>query len=323
MTDGARRTRTFWAFAAIYIIWGSTYLAIQVAIGTMPPFTLAASRFLLAGAVLYLWGRLRGEADPGPAVWRDAFLFGTLFFVIGNGLVVWAEQHVPSGRTALLTSTSPIWMVVFESALAGWQRPPKRVIVGLVLGIVGLSILATPRPGAGGEAIAASGIAALVFAAAGWAAGSVWSHHHHLRGSPVMTTGMKMLGGGAQLGLLALVSGEEHRTSVGQISAASWLALGYLVVFGSIIGFSAFTYLLRTTTPAVVGTSAYVNPLVAVFLGWALAGEVVTSRMMLGAGVSLLGVLLIRWPVPVVPPPAEVEVGTIETGEFPVPNEPR
>lgn len=315
MSGRADRARVFWAFAAIYIIWGSTYLGIQYAIETIPPFTLAAVRFLIAGAMLYLWARWQGQPNPSAATWRMGALFGLLFFVVGNGLVVWAEQFVPSGRTALLASTTPIWVVIIESGLDGWKRPALRVIIGIVLGMVGLGLLATPRAADPEQAIPVIGILALLAAAIAWGGGSVLSHRRHLDASPAMATGIKMLGGGALLAVVAAAAGEGQRIAVDQVSRTSWIALVYLIVFGSILGFTAFTFLLRTTTPEIVGTSAYVNPLVAVLLGWAMAGELVTSRMMIGAGVSLLGVLLIRWPVKPVPPPDAVELGT---GEFPV-----
>ncbi len=320
MTGGSQRTRIFWSFAAIYLLWGSTYLGIKIAIETIPPFLLGGSRFLVAGALIYGWARLQGEKAPDRSVWGWAALLGTLFFLLGNGLVVWAQQHVPSGRTALLASTSPIWMVIIESGLDRWRRPPIRVVVGVGLGVVGLYILASPTAGVGEGVgmISAGGLVALVGASVAWAVGAVISHRHHLPTSPAMATGMKVLGGGAQLAVLALVVGEGRRFELSQVSPESWMAFGYLVVCGSIIGFTAFTFLLRTSTPQKVGTASYVNPLVAVFLGWLLANEQVTSRMLLGAAVSLSGVLMIRWPGGT-PPPPTADTGTLETGEFPVP----
>jgi drug/metabolite transporter (DMT)-like permease len=316
VTSGPIRTKIFWAFAAIYVVWGSTYLAIQIAIETMPPFLLAGGRFLVAGSILFAWALWKGEAIPAFPVWRSAALMGSLFFVLGNGLVVWAEQHVPSGRTALLASTSPIWTVLIESALDKWRPPKARVVVGIGLGIIGLALLTTRS--AGPAPISLLGLLGLVVASMAWAGGAVLSHRRHLPASPAMATGLKMLGGGAQLAVLALVLGEGRRFSMAQVSTASWLAAGYLVVFGSIIGFTAFTYLLRETTPEMVGTSSYVNPLVAVFLGWALASEPVTGRMLLGAAVSLSGVVLIRWPTAAPQLADEPEVGAVETGEYPV-----
>jgi drug/metabolite transporter (DMT)-like permease len=310
-----QRAKIFWAFAAIYLIWGSTYLGIQIAVRTMPPFFLAAARFLTAGALIYAWARFSGEPSPPLRTWRTAALLGTLFFVFGNGLVVWAEQHVPSGKTALLASTSPIWTVVLESAIARWRRPPARVLAGVALGLAGLILLAAPD--AGGERVSWMGLAGLLLASFAWALGSVYSHHRHLPASPSMATGMKMLGGGAQLALIALLTGEGDGLSMATVSPSAWAALAYLIVFGSIIGFTAFTYLLRVTTPQKVNTSSYVNPLVAVALGWALAGETVTGRMLIGALITVTSVLLIRSAgSPHVAEPAEV--GTLDTDEFPV-----
>jgi drug/metabolite transporter (DMT)-like permease len=306
--------KTFWAFVAIYLIWGSTYLAIRIAVHDLAPFFLAAVRFVVAGLVLYGWARLQGERRPPLAVWRYAAVLGFLFFVLGNGLIVWAEQRVPSGRTALLASTSPIWTVVIESALAGWARPPGRVALGVLLGFGGLVLLANPTADLA-DSVSASGVAALVTAGLAWALGSVYSHRRHLDASPAMATGLKMLTGGLLLGVVSVGLGEPVVERVGLAGWDAWAALAYLVVFGSIIGFSAFTYLLRTSTPQKVATSAYVNPVVALALGWTLAGELVTGRMLLGAGVILLGVLLVRWPVrPGVVD--EAEVGAMETGEW-------
>jgi drug/metabolite transporter (DMT)-like permease len=311
------RTKIFWAFAAIYVIWGSTYLGIQIAVRTMPPFLLAAIRFFTAGTLIYIWARVNGEQRPPATVWRMAALLGTLFFVLGNGLVVWAEQRVPSGKTALLASTSPIWTVLLESAIAKWKRPPTRVILGVALGFAGLLLLAAPG-GSAGESVSWSGLVALLLASFAWALGSVYSHHRHLPASPAMATGMKMIGGGLQLAVLALVVGEWDRLAASRVTWQAWAALGYLIVFGSIIAFTAFTFLLRVTTPQTVNTSSYVNPLVAVFLGWALAGETVTGRMLAGGLVIVTSVLLIRSAsAPNVLEPAEV--GTLDTGEFPIP----
>jgi len=321
VTKDFHRGAVFWSFAAIYIIWGSTYLGITFAIQSIPPFVLASSRFLLAGGALYLWARYRGEANPPLRIWMTAILMGSLFFVMGNGLVVWAQQYVPSGRTALLASTTPIWVVIMESALDRWRRPPGRVLAGVVMGMIGLVLLASPNIGEQGSAeVPLLGVAALVLAAIGWGGGSVMAHRRRLPTSPSMATGMMMIGGGMQLAVAAWGSGELRSFTLSQVTPASWAAYFYLIVFGSIIGFTAFTYLLTITTPQVVGTSAYVNPLVAVLLGWSLVGEVVTTKMMTGAAVSLLGVLLIRWPEKPLPP--EVEAGVFETGEFPVPESP-
>ena len=312
----ATPVRTFWAFAAIYLIWGSTYLGIKIAVDDLPPFFLAGSRFFVAGLILFGWARLRGEAVPGLRAWGTAAVFGTLFFVLGNGLVVWAETRVPSGRTALLASTSPIWTVLIESALAGWLLPPGRVLIGVLLGFGGLLLLSRPTPELS-DTVPPLGLAALVSAGFAWALGSVYSHRHHAEGSPAMATGMKMLGGGTQLLLLSLAAGEWGAVARGHVTPRAWAALVYLIGFGSIVAFSAFIYLLRTSTPQRVATSAYVNPVVALVLGWSVLGERVSARMVIGTAVILVSVLLVRWPgrPDVVD---EVEVGTMETGEFAV-----
>lgn len=312
----ASPARTFWAFAAIYLIWGSTYLGIKIAVEDLPPFLMAGIRFVVAGAILLGWARLRGEPVPRARTWATAAVYGTLFFVLGNGLVVWAETRVPSGRTALLASTSPIWTVLIESALTGWELPPGRVLLGVLLGFGGLALLSRPTAELA-STVPPLGVAALVGASFAWALGSVYSHRHHVEGSPEMATGMKMLGGGAQLLLLGYLLGEGHRLRAGTVTFQAWAALAYLIVFGSIVAFTAFTYLLRTTTPQRVATSAYVNPIVALALGWALLGEQVTGRMLMGAGVILGSVLLVRLPGrPEVV--EEAEVGAMETGEYPV-----
>jgi drug/metabolite transporter (DMT)-like permease len=311
------RATMFWAFAAIYLIWGSTYLAIRIGVDTMPPFFLAAVRFLLAGGLLYAWARFRGDPAPSRATWKRAAWLGLLFFVLGNGLVVWAETRVPSARTALLASTSPIWTVLIESGLAGWAIPAARVALGVVLGFGGLVVLASPAP-ALVEPVPPLGVAALVGASLAWALGSVFSHRRPLAASAPMATSLTMLAGGAQLALVSLAAGEWRRLGGAHVSWESWAALGYLVLFGSIIGFSAFTYLLRESTPQMVATSAYVNPVVALVLGWGLGNEQVTGRMLAGAAIILTSVVLVRWPGPGTPGGPE-SAAVLETGEFPVP----
>ena len=261
---------------------------------TLPPFLLAGTRFLIAGGLLYGWARWQEEAAPPAAVWGTAAFMGSLFFFLGSGLVVWAEQHVPSGRTALLASTSPLWTTVIESGRRGWRLPPGRALLGVGLGLAGLALLAVPHPSEPESSVPLVGAVGLLVSALAWSAGSVYSHVAHLPASPAMATGMKMLGGGAQLLLFGLATGEWTRLDPRHLSPGPVIAMLYLIVFGSIIGFTAFLYLLRVTTPARVATSSYVNPLVAVFLGWAFAGEMVTPRTLLAAAVIIGGVLLIR-----------------------------
>ena len=285
----------FWSFAAIYILWGSTYLAIRVMVAAVPPFLAAGSRFLVAGAILYAWGRWRGSPAPGRALWSRAVVVGALFFLFGNGGVSWAETRLPSGLTALLAATSPLFTAVFESARDGWHRPAPRILVGILAGLAGVALLVAPGEFIGGSHADLAGAAAITLASLSWALGSVTSHARPLQTSPELATGMKMLAGGVLLLLAALVGGEFGRVSAASLTPRALLAWGYLVVFGSLIGFSAFTYLLRVTSPQKVSTSAFVNPLVAVLLGWLLLDESVTPRTLLAAAIIIGAVVLIRF----------------------------
>jgi len=288
-----RRVTVFWAFAAIYVVWGSTYLAIRVVVEAFPPFLAAGCRFLTAGALLYGWARWRGVAAPARRLWMPAFLLGALFFLFGNGGVSWAETRIPSGLTALLAATSPLFTAIFESGHQGWRRPPLRAVVGILAGLGGVALLVAPGEIIGGGHVDPAGAAAITVAALAWAGGSVLSHAVPLHSSPVLSTAMKMLGGGVLLTAAGLLLGEGARISPDIFTMKAILAWLYLIVFGSLIGFSAFTYLLRVTTPSKVATSAYVNPLVAVTLGWVLLGESVTPRTLVAAAIIIGGVMLI------------------------------
>lgn len=294
-TRSGNRAGVFWAFAAIYVVWGSTYLAIRVLVAEVPPFLAAGSRILTAGLLLYGWARFRGAPAPPRRSWAPATLLGGLFFLVGNGGISWAETRMPSGLTALLAATSPLFTAVFSSARGGWHRPSLRVVLGIVAGLAGVALLVAPGEFIGGAHADLAGAAAITFAAMGWASGSVLSHGFQLNPSPAIATAMKMVTGGALLLFAGLGFGEVSRVAVAAISPQALAAWGYLVVFGSLIGFSAFTYLLQVSTPQKVSTSAYVNPLVAVLLGWAILGEQVTPRTLVGAAVIVGGVMLIRF----------------------------
>jgi drug/metabolite transporter (DMT)-like permease len=287
-----RRGLVIAAFAAVYTLWGSTYLAILFAIETLPPFLMASTRFLVAGGILYGVMRMRGDAAPSRVHWRAAFVVGTLLLLGGNGGVVWAEQRVPSGVAALLVAIVPCWMVLLEWLRRGGTRPTALVVAGLVLGTAGLAILVGPEVFGEGR-VDRVGAAVLLVASFSWATGSIYSRNAPLPSSPLLTTGMQMLAGGACLAALGIVLGEPARIDFAGVSARSALALLYLIVFGSLIGYSAYIWLLRVSTPAKVATYAYVNPIVAVLLGWLLAGEALTGRMALAAAVIVSGVALI------------------------------
>jgi drug/metabolite transporter (DMT)-like permease len=286
------RARLLFAFAAVYIIWGSTYLAIRFAIETMPTFLMAGVRFLVAGTVLYVWGRWRGAPKPTPANWRDAAIIGGLLLLGGNGGVVWAEQYVPSGLTALLVATEPLWVVLLDWARPRGTRPTGGEILGLVLGFGGVVLLIGPV-NVGGSHVDPAGGLVLIGATLSWAIGSLYSRGAKLPRAPFLTTGMNMLAGGALLMLVGTMSGQWGAVDVAAISMKSWLALLYLIGFGAIIGFTAYLWILKEATLATASTYAYVNPVVAVFLGWALAGEAVTPRLVTAAAVIVGSVVII------------------------------
>jgi drug/metabolite transporter (DMT)-like permease len=279
------------ALGAVYVIWGSTYLAILFAIETIPPFLMAGARYLTAGTVLYLWARFRGAPRPSLVHWRSALIVGAFLLLAGNGGVVWAEQYVESGLAALLISTEPLWIVLLVWLRPGGKKPGLRVIAGLVLGFLGLMLLV--RPGSGGGGVNLLGAAVLGLASLSWAWGSLYGQRAKLPESPLLTTGIQMLAGGGLLCLASLVTGEPGRFELAQVSAKSLLALGYLVVFGAIVAFTAYVWLLRVASPVLVSTYAYVNPVVAVLLGWAFASEPLTAGTLAAAAVILTGVALI------------------------------
>jgi drug/metabolite transporter (DMT)-like permease len=279
------------AFAAVYLIWGSTYLAIRFAIETIPPHLMAAARFLVAGVILYAWARLRGASRPSFQNWRAAAVVGGLLLLGGNGAVVWAETRVPSGVTSLLVATVPIWMAILESLRNGGRRPAAAVITGLVLGLGGLALLLAPGRLAG--RVDALGAGALLLGSFSWAFGSLLSRTAKLPKSGFLAAAMEMIAGGAWLLLFGLATGQAGRLTLSALSAKSLVSLGYLIVFGSLVGFTAYIWLLGATTAARVSTYAYVNPVVAVLLGWAFAGEAMTLRTALAAGVIVAAVALI------------------------------
>ncbi len=298
----ASRTRVVLAFAAVYLLWGSTYLAIRFGVETIPPFLMAGLRHLTAGLLLFAWLRLRGTPRPQARHWRSAAIIGGMLLLGGNGLVTWAEQRVPSGLAALIVASVPIWMTVLDG-LQRRERPHGVVVAGLAMGLGGIVLLVAPGRFAGGSRVDPLGAAALLTAALLWAVGSLHSRRVPLPSSTLLATAMEMIAGGAILLVVSALAREWQGVSLAAVSARSLFALGYLIVAGSLLGFTAYIFLLGATTPARVSTYAYVNPLVAVFLGWLFAGESVTLRTGLAALVIVAAVALIirhgaRRPVP-------------------------
>ncbi len=277
------------AFAAVYVFWGSTYLAIRVAIETIPPFVMLCGRFLIAGSLLYAFTRLKGHARATRAEWGTAAVTGLLTLGGGNGAVVWAEQRVPSGIAAVLAAVVALWMVLFEWMLPDGKRPRAVVMVGLAIGMAGVVLLVGP----GHEQVSISGALVLVFGSASWAAGSIFNKHGGHPASAQMSTALQMLSAGAAFTILAFASGEMARFHATEVSTRSLISLAYLIVFGSLVGFTAYIYIMRSTTAARASTYAYVNPVVALFLGWLLLGEPITAQTLGAAAVILAGVALI------------------------------
>jgi drug/metabolite transporter (DMT)-like permease len=295
MTDHEKshRTRIVLAFASVYLIWGSTYLAIRYAVETMPPFLMAGARFVVSGAILYAWSRARGTPPPTRRHWRNAVIAGTLLLVGGNGAVVWAEQYVPSGLTALLVSVVPFWLVVIDWLRPGGRAPGRAVIAGLILGLIGIFVLVNPTAETGHASVNLTGAAVLMLGSILWALGSFFSSHSDLPSSGIMRTGLEMLGGGVVLFFVAGFSGEFSRFHPHEVSRASVIGLLYLTTFGALLGFTSYIWLLDKVSPARAGTYAYVNPVVAVLLGWAVAGEALSSRTLVAAAIVIGAVALI------------------------------
>jgi drug/metabolite transporter (DMT)-like permease len=287
-----QRLRLLIAFACVYVIWGSTYLAIRIAIETIPPLLMAGVRFLIAGSVLALWARSRGVAWPDRAQWRSAAIVGALLLLGGNGLVVWAELTVPSALAALIVAAVPIVTVALDWARPGGVRPGRATILGLLTGFAGVAILINPFA-VDASRVDPLGALALLGATVSWAAGSIYSRGTSAAASPLMGSGANMLMGGAALVITGALIGEVGQVNFATISTRSALAMLYLIVAGAIVGFTAFFYLLRHTSPAKSTTYAYVNPIVAILLGWAILHEPITTRVLLAAAVIISGVVMI------------------------------
>lgn len=242
---------------------------------------------------MFLWARFQGAAMPVAAHWRSGAIIGGLLLVVGNGGVTWAERSIPSGVTALLIATSPIWFVMLDWLFFGGKRPTRQVAIGLAIGLCGVILLIGPDRILTGGGFSVAGIVALMLATGTWAAGSLYSRRAALPASPLMATAVEMLAGGAILLVISALTGEPFTLDPSRISTLSLLSLLYLLVFGSLVGFTAYVWLLRVSTPARVSTYAYVNPVIAVILGWTLGGEELTGRMILAAAVIVAGVVLI------------------------------
>ena len=289
------RALIFAAFAAVYTIWGSTYLAIRFAVEVLPPFLMVGTRFLVAGSILYVWVRLSGAPRPDLSQWKSAAIIGLLMLVLGNGLVSWAEQKIPSGLAALMVATVPFWMVMLDWMRPRGTAPSSRVVLGLIIGFVGVALLFQPWRSTEGETFDLLSAAILIVATLFWATGSLYSVRAKLPPSSVLSMGMEMLSGGFIALLVGMLRGELANIEVSAITVRSLLALTYLILFGSLVGFNAYMWLLRVCAPAWVSTFAFVNPVVAVFLGWAFGGEPLTVRILIAASLIVISVFFITF----------------------------
>jgi len=282
------------AFAAVFLIWGSVYLGIKFAIETLPPLLMVGTRLAVSGICLYGWARWRGAARPTPRHWLYAALIGMLVLAIGAGSVAWAQQRVPSGLTALLIATEPFWIVLLDWLWHGGPKPRAGMVSGIVLGLFGIVLLAAPRGmGMAGDSIDPLGCVTILTATIAWASGSLYSRRAPQPPSLILAAAMHMISGGGVLVLAGLLAGEWGRVDLASVTWKSWMAYAYLLIFASLITFPAYIWLLQKVRAARVAVYAYVNPVVAVFLGWAVGGESLDGRTLLAAVVIIGAVVLV------------------------------
>ena len=292
-TTHVPRWKILLAFSIIYFVWGSTFFAIRVGVHEVPPLLLAGLRFFISGIVLYLWMLARREASPTPRQWLSAIILASLIFVGDYGLLFWAEQRVPSGIAAVMMATIPAFMALSEIVILRTQRLTFALGTALVIGMGGVAVLTSRSLSLGGAAISATGAAALIAGAICWSVASALTRKLPLPESKVMSSGAQMFAGGVLLMVASAIRGEFHDFHPTDVSSAAWLALIYLIVFGSIVGFTAYVWLIHHESPTRVGTYAYVNPVIAVILGHLLGGEALGLRTLLGTAFVLVSVVMI------------------------------
>jgi drug/metabolite transporter (DMT)-like permease len=287
------RWKVLLAFAIIYLVWGSTFLAIRIGVHEVPPFLLAAMRFVVAGLVLCGWMLAKGERSPSGRQWLSVSILAVLIFVVDYGLVFWAEQRVPSGVTAVMMATIPVFMALSEISILRTQKLTVGLALALLIGIAGVAVLMSRSLMLGGAPIDGTGAVALIVASIGWSVASALARKLPLPSSKVMSSGVQMLTGGVMLAVTAAALGEIHRFRPAAVSRGAWLSLLYLIVAGSIVAFTAYVWLIHHESPTRVGTYAYVNPVVAVVLGYFLGGEELGLRTIMGTLCVLVSVVVI------------------------------
>ncbi len=287
------RWKTLIAFAIIYFVWGSTFYAVRVGVQEVPPLLLAAARFTIAGAMLFAWVVARGERLPQRREWASIALVAFLIFVVDYGILFWAEKRMPSGTAAVILGTIPGFMALAEIIFLRTERLTWRLGGALLIGLAGVVVLVDPSLGAAGGPMYALEAAGLLLGAISWSIASVLAKKLALPASKLMSSASQMLLGGLLLCAVAAAAGEEHGFRVATVSSGAWFALGYLAVAGSVVGFTAYTWLIHHHSPTKVGTYAYVNPVIAVVVGHFLGGEVLDMRTALGTALVLVSVIVI------------------------------
>ena len=284
------------AFAALYIIWGSTYLAILIALKNIPPFFLVGSRFFLAGFILYLWCRLQGEKLPALDSLAKISFSGILMLFFGTGAVVWVEQYLPTGVAAIIVATLPLWFVILDKRQWKNYFSNKWIIVGLLIGFAGVMMLFADKSSLNftGDRMKLISFFVLLGGTVSWAIGSLYSKYKPVDGSTGMKAAIQMMAAGIFALPIGFITGEQNHFSFSQISFYSLTAMAYLITIGSLVGYMAYVWLLSVKPPSLVGTYAYVNPVVAVFLGWLIAGEQITRQQVIALIVILGGVIMVN-----------------------------
>ncbi|HEX2629551.1 MAG TPA: EamA family transporter [Chitinophagaceae bacterium] len=285
------------AFAALYLIWGSTYIAIRIALESIPPFLMAGSRFFIAGVLLYLWCRFRGQPTPSPKSFLKISWSGILMLFCGTGSLVWAEQYIPSGLASIIVATLPLWFVLIDKRHWSYHLSNKWIIGGLIIGFAGVLLLFVDKKitGISGSYNTLLSIIVLTAGTIVWAIGSLYAKYTEMEGSAAMKASIQMMAAGALALIVGLIIGEQNKMPHSTISTNSLLALLYLITMGSLVAYMAYVWLLEVRPPSLVGTYAYVNPVVAVFLGWWLLNEAVSRQQLFALGIILSGVVLVNF----------------------------
>jgi drug/metabolite transporter (DMT)-like permease len=297
LTREPSKTLIIAAFAALYLIWGSTYIAIRIALESIPPFLMAGSRFFIAGVLLYLWCRFRGQPNPASPSFLKISWSGILMLFCGTGSLVWAEQYIPSGLASIIVATLPLWFVLIDKRHWSFHLSNKWIIGGLVIGFAGVLLLFIDKKltdiSGGYNTLLSIGV--LTLGTIIWAIGSLYAKYTDMEGSAAMKASIQMMAAGALALIIGFIIGEHNKMPRSSISTNSLLALIYLITMGSLVAYMAYVWLLEVRPPSLVGTYAYVNPVVAVFLGWWLLNEAVTRQQLFALGIILAGVVLVNF----------------------------